>query len=198
MTNCWGIDIGSPRCFTRYCLVHNGLRCSIVLGFLVKEDLIETTVSLSKKLHPVSRVAHTSKCQFSTLEKTKLGYHPTLSSVLRKSFQQIVHDKNQMRSFGRCRQQVAPFAPLSQLSHSKDFDFQSFSSSAYWNRRWYVRWHPCNKAHHWSRFRCDSFFSWIVLWSVCNDFRTNCRTEMADIEPAQQMIPFVTCEISFG
>ena len=31
-----------------------------------------------------------------------------------------------MRSSGRCRQRVAPFAPLSQLSHSKDFDFHRF------------------------------------------------------------------------
>ena len=30
-----------------------------------------------------------------------------------------------MRSFGRCRQRFAPFAPLSQLSHSRDFDFHS-------------------------------------------------------------------------
>ena len=40
----------------------------------------------------------------------------------------------------------------------------------------------CNKAHHWSRFCCDSFFSRIVLRSFRHCFRTICRTEMADIE----------------
>ena len=43
-------------------------------------------VSLSKKLHRVSRVVRTSQYQFSTLEKTKHGYHPTQSNLLRKNF----------------------------------------------------------------------------------------------------------------
>ena len=60
---------------------------------------------------------------------------------------------------------------------------------AYWSREWYVRRHPCNKAHHWSRFCCDSFFSWILLMSFCHCFRANCRTEMPYIEQAQQMFP---------
>ena len=30
---------------------------------------------------------------------------------------------------------------------------------AFWSWGWYFRRHPCNKAHHWSRFCCDSFFS---------------------------------------
>ena len=39
--------------------------------------------------------------------------------------------------------------------------------------------------------------------SCCNLFAIAselcvCRTEMADIEQTQQMIPFITCEISFG
>ena len=69
---------------------------------------------------------------------------------------------------------------------------------AYWSRGWYVRRHPCNKAHHWSRFCCDSFFSWILLKSFLHHFRTSGRTEMDDIEQAPKMIPLVTCEISFG
>ena len=68
----------------------------------------------------------------------------------------------------------------------------------YWSRRWYVRRRSCNVAHHWSRYRCDSFFSWILLWSFRHRFRTNCRTEVANIEQTQKMIPFVTCEISLG
>ena len=69
---------------------------------------------------------------------------------------------------------------------------------AYWSRGWYVRKHRCNEAHDWSRFCCDSFFSWILLKSFRPCFRARCRTEMADIEQTQHMIPFVTCEISFG
>ena len=35
-------------------------------------------------------------------------------------------------------------------------------------------------------------------WNIFAGFRTNCRTEMANIEQTQQMIPIVTCEICFG
>ena len=55
-------------------------------------------------------------------------------------------------------------------------------SRAFWRLGWYVRGRPCNKAHHWSRFRCDSLFSWILLRSFCHRFRTNCRTEMVNVE----------------
>ena len=69
---------------------------------------------------------------------------------------------------------------------------------AFWRRGWQIRRSPCNTTHHWSRYRCDSLFSWILLWYFCHRFRTNCRTEMANIEQTQQMIPFVTREVSFG
>ena len=86
-------------------------------------------VSLPKKLHRVSPIVRTSQYQFSTLEKTKHGFHHTFSSLLRKSFQWIVHDNSsQMRSFGRCRHRVSPVFPLSQQLYSRDFDFHNFSS----------------------------------------------------------------------
>ena len=72
------------------------------------------------------------------------------------------------------------------------------SPRAFWRRGWQIRGSPCNKTHHWSRLRCDSFFSWILLWYFCHRFKTNCWTETANIEQTQQMIPFVTCEVSFG
>ena len=34
--------------------------------------------------------------------------------------------------------------------------------------------------------------------SFCHCSGASCRTEMADIEQTQKMIPFVTCEITFG
>ena len=48
------------------------------------------------------------------------------------------------------------------------------------------------------RFCCDSFSPWIVLRSFRHCIRALCRTDMDNIEQAQQMIPFITCEISFG
>ena len=39
---------------------------------------------------------------------------------------------------------------------------------AFWCPRWYFGRHPCNIAHLWSRFSCDTFFSWILLRSFCH------------------------------
>ena len=69
---------------------------------------------------------------------------------------------------------------------------------AYWSRGWYVRRRPCNKIHHWSRFCCDSFVPWIVLRSFRHWIRAHCETEVANVEQAQQMIPLITSETSFG
>ena len=52
------------------------------------------------------------------------------------------------------------------------------------------------KTHHWSRFHFD-IFSWILLYFyLC--FRAHCRTELTDMEQVQQMIPLITCEVSFS
>ena len=47
-------------------------------------------------------------------------------------------------------------------------------------------------------FSCDTFFSWFWLSSFCHCSRASCRTEMADVQQIQQMIPLITCETSFG
>ena len=72
------------------------------------------------------------------------------------------------------------------------------SSPGLWSWGRYVRRRPCNEIHHWSRFCCDSSFSWILLRSFRHCIRAHCGTEMADIEQTQQMIPLITCEIFFG
>ena len=64
------------------------------------------------------------------------------------------------------------------------------------SRGWYVRRRPCNKVRRWSRFCRDSFSTLIVLRSFRHCIRAHCRTEMADIDQTQQMIPFITREIS--
>ena len=55
-----------------------------------------------------------------------------------------------------------------------------------------------DQIHHRLWFCCDSFFTCILLRSFRHHFRTSGRTEMANFEQAQQMIPLITCEISFG
>ena len=81
------------------------------------KNLIRTRVSFSMRLQRVVPFHHPSICQLPTLQKTKVCFHHTLSGVLRTSFLLM----------GRCLQRGAPFYPLSQLSHSRDSDFHSFS-----------------------------------------------------------------------
>ena len=69
---------------------------------------------------------------------------------------------------------------------------------AWWSWRRHDRRHPRGSIHHRSRFGCDSFFSWFVLNSLRHCSRAKCRTEMANVKQAQQMIPLITCEIRFG
>ena len=95
-----------------------------------ERNLVGILVFFTKKSHRVSPIVRTSQCRFSTLEKTKHGYHPTLSSLLRKNFPKIVHDNSsRMRSFDHCRQRVSPVLPPSQHSYSRDLDFHNFSST---------------------------------------------------------------------
>ena len=53
-----------------------------------------------------------------------------------------------------------------------------------------------DQIHHRIRFCCDSFFTWIFLRSFRHHFKTIGRTEMANVEQTQKMIPFITCEIA--
>ena len=59
---------------------------------------------------------------------------------------------------------------------------------AYWTQGWYVRRHPCNKAHHWSQFCCDTFFSWALLSSFCHCSSAGCGTEMANVNKFHKWI----------
>ena len=100
------IDIRSSRSVTRCFLVHNGLPR--------ERNQVELLVLFSKKFHQVVPIARMSQDQFSTLEKIKHGRHPTLSSLLKRSFPKIFHgNRNQKHSIGLCRYQVVPIAPLS-------------------------------------------------------------------------------------
>ena len=52
-----------------------------------------------------------------------------------------------------------------------------------------------DQIHHRFRLCCDSFFTWIFLRSFRHHFRTIDRTEMADVEQTQKMIPFITWSV---
>ena len=83
---------------------------------------------------------------------------------------------SQMRSLGRCRQRVAPVSPLSVLA------LQGF-------------WFPQLFFSGLTEVEDDTFDGALAIRLIIGrDFsRTNCRTEMANVEKTQQMIPFVTC-----
>ena len=204
MINCWGHVapwestsglLGLSRGFN---LIHNGLRGSIMMIFLVRETRL-SFVSLSKKFHLVSPIARTSQYQFSTLEKTKHGYIPLWVACWRETFHKLFMIIV-VGSFLSVDADIGSLRSLLFLSHWTPGTLTSVTSlhRTYWSRGWYVRRHPCSKAHHWSRFCCDSSSSWILLRSFRHCFRAHCRTEVVDIEQAQQMIPLITRETSFG
>ena len=56
-----------------------------------------------------------------------------------------------------------------------------------------VSWH---QIHHWLWFCCDSFFTCIFWCSFRHRFKIIDGTDMVDVEQAQKMIPFITCEVS--
>ena len=69
---------------------------------------------------------------------------------------------------------------------------------AWWSRTRHDRRHPRWLVHHRPWFCCDSFFSWSLLNSFRHRRRANCKAGRAYIKQTQQMIPLITCEISFG
>ena len=76
--------IRSPRSVTRCFLVPNGLRGSVVKSFLVRETRSNFSCRSPRSFIRSGPIARVSQYQFSTLEKTKHGRHPTLSSLLKR------------------------------------------------------------------------------------------------------------------
>ena len=151
MTNCWGhasswelISSGRPDLSRS---VSSFLTDCAVPSRRISSWLGRTFVPFSKKFYQVVPIARTSQNQFSTLEKTKHGHHPTLSSLLRRKFP---FDADIL--FPRSLQILSNCTPEILISITSLL-------RAYWSRGWYVRRHSCKKAHHWSRFCCDWFFS---------------------------------------
>ena len=84
------------------------------------------------------------------------------------------------------------------LRTQRTLTFVTSLHQAFWRRRWQSWGSPYNQTHHWSWLCCESFFTWIFLCSFRHHIRTLCRTEMANVEQTQKMIPFIACEVSLG
>ena len=97
----------------------------------------------SRVVHPRSCIgsprsfAHLS-ISFPLLTRPSMVFIPLWVACWGRTFNGIVHDNSQMRSFGRCRQRVAPVFPLSQHSYSRDLDFHNFSSPGFL-KLWMIR-----------------------------------------------------------
>ena len=131
---------------------------TVAIMFRPLQWWIAVALLLFESRQRVSPFYHPSIHQLSTLEKTKLCHRPTLSNVLRTSFQQIACGGALARDPCHGQQRVSPFYHISQLSHST-LTFIPFLHQAFWRRRWQSRGSPCNQTHHWPWLRCDSFFT---------------------------------------
>ena len=155
-----------------------------VLGLLMKENLIGTRAFLSKRLQRVAPFYHPSTYQFSTLEKTKLCHHPTLSSVL---------------STRHGRQRITPFDHFSQLSHSRGSNFHSLSSPGFLTPKMTELREPLQSRLIIGLDFAVTLSSPECCWTLfAIPSEQTVELKMANVEQTQKMISFVTCEISLG
>ena len=90
MANCCGHvhsweSISGPQSVTRHYLIYNGLRGSIMQGFLERETTSNSSCrSPGSFIGSPQSLVHLS-IHFPLLNKPKNGHHPTLSSLLRRN-----------------------------------------------------------------------------------------------------------------
>ena len=157
MTNCWGLASSCELISSRPGLSRSitsfttELRGSVVMSFLVRE-----TKHQNKPLIQLS-------FSFPLLRKPCAVVIPLREASWRRTFNKL------LMIFVRCGLMVAadirsPWSLLF-LSNCTPNILISITSlhQDYWSRGWYFRRRLCTKIHHWSRFCCDSFFSWILL-----------------------------------
>ena len=97
------------------------------------------------------------------------------------------------------KQQVSPFYHTSHLAYSEDFDFYNFSSPGFSDAEDdRVEGALAIKLIIGLDFAVTLSSPASFLHSFRYHFRTIGRTEMADVEQTQKMIPFVTSEVSLG
>ena len=203
LTKFWGsslrIDFGSHQSVTRHYLIHNGLRGSIMMGFLVRRTKWSFSSRCPRSFIGSPRSLVQFNLNFPLLKRPNTVIIPLCTACWGEAF----HELHMMSIVGSFHQVYVPIKSLWSLlflSNSTPRILISITSlpRAYWTQGWYVRRHPCNKAHHWSRFCCDTFFSWFLLSSFCHCSSASCGTEMANVKQIQQMNPLITREIPFG
>ena len=157
---CFSVRVhnGLPRSITRYYLIHNGLRCSIVLGLLMKETKLGLACLSLRCYNGLPRSIIHRFISFPLLRRPNfLIIPPWVACWVRafiKLFVAVYNGSHRSIIFLSFR---TPWA----------LTFIAFLHRAFWRRRWQSWGSPCNKAHHWPRLRCDSFFIWI-FYSFCH------------------------------
>ena len=164
---------GLLRSLTRFCLEHDGLPSSIVLGLLMKGTWLGLVSLSPRSYNGLDRSITHRFVSFPLLRRPRFviiplwvpwweSFHPT----------EYLDEKASSRLFGiivKYRSWVAAHNGLPRSNLSLSFRTPGILipiaslPGAYWSRRWQVRGSPCNKAHHWSWFRCVSFSSWNLL-----------------------------------
>ena len=189
---------GLPRSITRYYFVHNGLRCSIVLGLLMKETWLGLACLSPRGHNGLPRSITHRSVSFPLLRRPSLVIIPLWVACWEGAFNRLFMIIVR-RGFWVAAHNGFPPSILS-LSF-RTWGTLTFITSfprTFWCRRWQSWGSLWNQTHHWSWLCCDSFFTWFFLCSFWHHSRTICRTEMANVEQTQKMIPFVTCEFSLG
>ena len=167
------IDVRSPWSVARCFLVHNGLR-----GSVVRETKSNFSCQSPRSFIKSLRSLVCLNISFPLLRRPSAVVTPLWSACWREAFHKLFM-VIEIRSFLLVYADIRSPWSLLYLSNWTPKILTSITSllQAYWSRGRYVRRRPCNKIHYWSRFCCDSFFSWIVLRSFLHCIRAHCRTE---------------------
>ena len=184
----WRDHNGLPRFITKFFLDHNALLRSIVLGLLMKETWLGLVCFSPKSYNGLPRSIIHRFVSFPLLRRPSFVNVPPWVAWWVRVFKADYNESHRSILFFSSRTPGA-------------LTFIAFLPRASWRRRWQSWRRHCNKAHQWPRLRCDSFFSWILLYSFCHLLSTAQTVELKRLTlntHNKQMIPFITCEVSLG
>ena len=160
----WVITTGCPRSIMRFFLIHNGLPRSIVLGSSYERNLIGGSCvfrqEVTNRLH--RSIIHRF-VSFPLLRRPSFVIIPLWVACWETAFSKL------FVIIARCGSWVTAHNGLHRSILFLSFRTPgtlisiTFLPRAFWRRRWQIRGSPCDKTHHWPRFRCDSL--WILLCS---------------------------------
>ena len=118
------IDIVSHRPFTKYYLIHNGLRGSIMMSFLVGETKSNFSCRSPRTyIGSLRSLVHLTSLFHSWEDQAWSSSHFWVA-CWRETFHKLLTiNSSRKPSFGQCRYQVSLIAPLSQQVYSRVQDF---------------------------------------------------------------------------